>query len=148
MTNIPRAYRESSAEGATHIGLLLSVYDALVEDISLAGEAAEQADLVSRCQHSQHGLLLLGHLEDWIPLLDDAALQQTLLTLYAYIRGEILRLQATKTRAGFVDLAMRVSETRAAWHKKERRALLELQHQNGAPTSSDEAEMSGICWFG
>lgn len=149
MTNILRAYRTSSADGATHIGLLLSVYDSLVEDISLAGEAAQRADLGSRCRHSQHALLLLGHLEDWISLLDDVGLQQSLRTFYAYVRTEVLRLQATDCKGGFPELAMRVSETRAAWQKKESHAASILEYSPPAlAANSEEPAVSGICWFG
>lgn len=122
MTNILRAYRTSSAEGATHIGLLLSVYDALAEDIALSGEAEQNADLPARCRHSQHALLLLGHLESWVPSLEDATLEQSLLCFYKYIRAELLRLQTVRSREGFVELAMRVCEARAAWQSKQAQA--------------------------
>lgn len=128
MTNSSRAYRTSSAEGATHIGLLLSVYDALAEDMRFAGEAIDGSDVAARCQYSQHALLLLGHLESWVPLLeDDAVLQESLTCFYMYLRGELLRLQAVTRGDGFAELAMHVCETRAVWQKKQSQARPHVQ---------------------
>ena len=45
MTSSVRAYRNSATEGATHIDILLACYDALAEDIRMAGNAAVKGDL-------------------------------------------------------------------------------------------------------
>jgi flagellin-specific chaperone FliS len=112
------AYRISAIEGATHLDVLLACYDALAEDIRLAGEASAAGDIAARCGYSQHALLVLGHLQDWIPLLEDASLQESLACFYQYLRQEILRLQSPALRSEYAPLAMRVCETRAVWQKK------------------------------
>jgi flagellin-specific chaperone FliS len=122
--DILRAYR-TATEGATHIGLLLAVYDALAEDLILAGEAAARNDLGSRCRYSEHAFLLLGHLESWVPLLEEPALEQSILCFYQYVRGELLRLQASRSKDDFAKLAMTICETRATWQKKQASAFRE-----------------------
>jgi flagellin-specific chaperone FliS len=114
-----RAYRNSATEGATHIDILLACYDALAEDIRLAGMFAVKGDVVSRCRHSEHALLLIGHLESWVPLLDDAELTASLTSFYTFLRAEILRLQISNELEEFMALALVVCETRAAWQKKQ-----------------------------
>jgi flagellin-specific chaperone FliS len=150
MTNSLRAYRTSAAEGATHIGLLLSVYDALAEDMRFAGEAAANGDIAARCRHSQHALLLLGHLESWVPLLDDdAVLQESLTRFYMYLRSEMLRLQAAERGEGFDELAMRVCETRAVWQKKQSQppSLVQMPlHEIMPPEKEEEGSDSRLCW--
>ena len=118
-----RAYRSSATEGATHIDILLACYDALAEDIRLAGKSAVVGDVVTRCRYSEHALLLIGHLESWISLLDDSELAANLVSFYSYLRAEILRLQLCSESDKFLAFALVVGETRAAWQKKQNTAL-------------------------
>src|SRR5215469_10056253 len=113
MTTSVRAYRASATEGATHIDILLACYDALAEDIRLAGKSAVAGDVAARCRHSEHALLLIGHLESWISLLQDSELEVNLVTFYSYLRAEILRLQLCVESDKFMALALVVGETRA-----------------------------------
>jgi flagellin-specific chaperone FliS len=119
MTSSLRAYRNSATEGATHIDILLACYDAVAEDIRLAGKFAVNGDVVSRCRHSEHALLLIGHLESWVLLLDDPELTGSLTGFYEYLRAEILRLQITNELEKFMALALVVCETRAAWQNRQ-----------------------------
>lgn len=119
MNRSVRAYRSSATDGATHLDVLLACYDALAGDIRFAGESAAKGDVVGRCRHSQRGLLLLGHLESWIPLLDESDLRASLEGFYAYLRSEILRLQVSTDVDSFKNLALIVCETRAVWQSKQ-----------------------------
>lgn len=112
-------YRSAAAEGATFIGLLLVVYDALASDLQSAAHAARRNDIAARCNASNHALLLLAHLESWIPSLDDPALGESLTQFYAYLRAQTLAVQASAMPEAFEELARLVSETRAIWHRKE-----------------------------
>ena len=113
-----RAYRMSSVEGATHLDVLLACYDALAEDIRLAGEAAGVGDFTARCRYSQHALLVLGQLQNWVPLLENEILGGSLSGFYEYLRKKLLCLQSCVESHQFSDLAMSVCETRAVWQKK------------------------------
>jgi flagellin-specific chaperone FliS len=150
MTNNLHAYRTSSAEGATYIGLLLSVYDALAEDLRFAGDAAANGDISCRCRYSQHALLLLGHLESWVPLLeDDAVLQESLTLFYTYLRSQILGLQVAGEEEGFAELAMKICETRAVWQKKQSQAPSAVQvlaSEFSPPEIPEDGDNSRFCW--
>lgn len=113
------AYRISAIEGATHLDVLLACYDALAEDIRLAGEASAVGDIATRCRYTQHAILVLGHLQDWIPLLGNATLEESLAAFYEYLRKELLRLQSSVRQPEFVSLAMKVCETRAVWQQRQ-----------------------------
>ena len=118
MNNSLYAYRISAIEGCSQVDVLLACYDAVAEDIRLAGSATERGEIDLRCQYTQHALLILGHLESWLSLLESSILGESLTVFYAYVRRELLRLQASPHSEEFADLAMRVCETRAAWQKK------------------------------
>lgn len=123
MTRSVCAYRSSVTEGATHVDILLACYDALAEDIRLAGKSAVEGDVAARCRYSEHALILIGHLESWISLLDDSELAKNLVSFYSYLRAEILRLQSCLESDEFMALALVVAETRATWQKKQNAAL-------------------------
>ena len=118
MTNSVRSYRASSADGASQIDLLIAVYDALAEEIRMAGDAAVRGDIAARCHRSQRAFVLLGCLESWISSLNEPALEDTLASFYVYIRKELMRLQAVADESQFGELAMQICETRAAWQQR------------------------------
>jgi flagellin-specific chaperone FliS len=125
-TDSLRAYRDSADEFGTHVDVLLACYDALTDDIRSAGSAVVAGDVPARCRHSHRALLLLGHLESWVSLLDDDPLQQALTGFYQYVRAELLRLQAAAEVGSYTILAMRVCEARAAWQRKQANAKARL----------------------
>jgi hypothetical protein len=106
-------------------------YDALSEDIRSSGSAVAAADISARCRHSHHALLLLGHLESWVSLLDDEPLQQALAQFYQHIRTELLRLQAAVETSGYTNLAMRICEARAAWQCRQAKESSRFAAQSG-----------------
>ena len=140
MTRSVRAYRNSATEGATHIDILLACYDAVAEDVRLAGKFAAKGDVVARCRHSQRALLIIGHLESWIALLDDADLSTSLASFYQYLRAEILQMQTSSELDRFVSLALVVCETRAIWQRKQSEGLTHPGTGPQAPYSIGESD--------
>ncbi len=118
MTTTANAYRAASLEHASHLDLLLASYDALAQDLRLAGVAAEGGHIAERCRRSGHALQLLGHLESWTELLGEPALESSLATFYTFVRGELMRSQGYEIAEHFTHLALLVCEVRAAWQGK------------------------------
>lgn len=118
MNSSLHGYRSSAVDGAGHIDVLLACYDALAEDVRLAGQAADTGDFAERCRHSQHALLLLGHLQNWTSYLANQKLEESLTTFYEYVRSKLLILQSASEASHFSALAMAICETRAVWQQK------------------------------
>jgi len=144
MTRSVRAYRSSATDGATHIDILLACYDAVAEDIRLAGKSAAKNDVAARCRHSERALLLIGHLESWASLLEDAGLVASLASFYEYLRVEILRLQLSSELDKYMSLALVVCETRAAWQKRQSAELSQPGAGVEPPYSIGEADDSTL----
>ena len=147
MTNSVRSYRASAADGATQIDLLIAVYDALAEDIRVAGGAAARGDIAGRCRQSQRAFVLLGCLESWVSSLNDPALEEGLSRFYVYVRTELMRLQNVAEDRPFAELAMLVGETRAAWQQRKSQAAtsavaVEIQ----APSVAEEGVSASLRW--
>ena len=136
-----RAYRHSATEGANHIDILLACYDALAEDMRLAGQSALRGDIPARCRHSEHALLLIGHLESWVSFLDDVNLAASLTNFYEHLRAEVLRLQVSLDFNDYMNLALVVCEVRATWQKKLSTEL--SQRGTAAATQHPLAECDG-----
>lgn len=134
------AYRQAAAEGASHIGLLLVVYDALADNLQRAAQSVARKDIATRCNLSNHSLTVIGHLESWVSLLDEAALRESLTTFYSHLRGEILRLQAVPTPEAFEALARDVRETRAVWQQKETSSRYAVSAARPAGSTNDIEE--------
>lgn len=146
MTDNVRSYRASAAEGASHMDLLLSVYDALAEDIRLAGDAAVRGDIPARCRQSQRAFVLLGCLESWISLLNEPALEENLARFYAYIRSELVRLQSVSEGKQFAELAMQVCETRAAWQQRKSQAATTVSVGPEVNPTREDDTPARLCW--
>ena len=145
------AYRTASASGATHIGLLLLVYDGLASDFRGASEAVSRGDIAGRCTYSNHATLLLGHLEEWCALLDDARLAKSLKVFYGHLRVQLLQYQRNGKPQDFSRLAGLVADTRAVWQLKEqqltskRDALVEVEGLTGVTSGGDD-ELESLSW--
>ena len=133
-------YRQVAAEGATYIGLLTVVLDSLAEDVRLAGIAATRGDIPGRCSASNHAFLLLGHLESWADEMDEPALKTSLLSFYCYVRNALIALQAETNEQRFRDLAIHVTQLRAAWQAKEVEVLQSRNKWKQENTSPMPAE--------
>lgn len=145
------AYRTASASGATHIGLLLLVYDALASDFQKASGAVSRGDIAARCLYSNHALLLLGHLEEWCVLLNDESLATSLKSFYGHLRVNLLQYQTKGTPQDFSGLAIVVAETRAVWRLKEQQSagkanLLSEVKDSMSGTSCDDDEVGCSSW--
>ena len=123
------AYRMAAASGATHLGLLVLVYDALAADLQRAAAAIQRGSISERCGASNHALALLGHLESWTRLMDSPGLSESLDHFYAYLRAQILSLQRGSTAEDFFILSELVSTMRSTWQQKEAMLLEQLTTQ-------------------
>ena len=113
------AYQMAAADGATHAGMVVLVYDGIAKDLIHAARAIRENSIERRCAASEHALLLIGNLEQWIEAMDDPQLAEALRGFYAMLRTRIVQMQAIAEASGFEDLAQLVFDTRAAWQAKE-----------------------------
>lgn len=114
------AYQMAAADGATHVGLMVLVYDAIAADLVKASKAVRDRDVELRCSRSNHALLLLGHLDSWIDLIDEPILATSMRQFYAMVRARIMQLQAAADADEFDQLADLISQTRACWQQKDK----------------------------
>jgi flagellin-specific chaperone FliS len=132
------AYQNAAASGATQVALLQLVYTRLAQDFLQAAQAIHRADIDARCAASKHALLLLAHLESWLPSMGDPGLVQSLTAFYQMLRASVLREQANLSATQLEACAQLILETRAAWQSKEENLLSKTYTRSLEPPAEDQ----------
>ncbi|MES2394211.1 MAG: flagellar export chaperone FliS [Acidobacteriota bacterium] len=114
---IQQSYRQSSIEGASPIGLVIALYDALAADLRRATDALRRDDIETRCAELHHAALILGQLEDWIDHKEGGDLAESLTAFYGYLRAKMLQASLQKSATLLEDQIELILGVRTAWHQ-------------------------------
>jgi flagellar secretion chaperone FliS len=63
MIDFTQTYRKSQANDASKIGLVVSLYEAIIADLAGAAAAIREANIEKRAADLQHALTVLGYLQ-------------------------------------------------------------------------------------
>ena len=63
MIDFTQTYRKTQANGASKIGLVIALYEAIVADFAAAVAAIREGDIEKRSAELQHALTVLGYLQ-------------------------------------------------------------------------------------
>lgn len=118
MYSTDMAYRRTAAEGASGLGLLISLYDALASDLRLAASAQRANDIAKRTEKAKHALVLVGFLENWINP-ESGDLAQKLHGFYSKVRKGVITAQLKQSADILESLMTETLSIREAWHKLE-----------------------------
>jgi flagellar secretion chaperone FliS len=88
-----RSYRRAAVQEATPAGLVVILYDILVDDLRRAIAAMQNSEVEEHCCRLKHAHSALQVLEGSLDLAKGGDTARSLAHFYAHIRGEILRAQ-------------------------------------------------------
>lgn len=125
MTRTDLIYRQTAAEEASGLGLLIALYDTLARDLGRAAEAERANDLPKRGREITHALLVIGHLEAWLSQGSGGELAQQLRTFYAKLRRNLVQAQLKRSPEALEVEMASVLKVREIWQKA---------HQGGLPS--------------
>jgi flagellar protein FliS len=117
--NAASSYRHSSIEGASPIGLVVALYDRLIEDLQLAADALRRNDIEARCHALNHASLVLGQLQDWIDPTATDPLRQNLLDFYHLLRTRLLEASLKRSAEILVEQIELIAGVRSAWQRRD-----------------------------
>ena len=83
-------YRNCSVGGASAIGLMIALFDALVRDLRRAAEAIHRGDIEARCRELDHALLVIGQMESWVDVKNGGEPARQLSVFYRYLRAKLM----------------------------------------------------------
>lgn len=127
------AYRKTAVQGASGFGLLIALCDTLAGDLRRAAEAERNNDIERRCREVNHGLLVIGFLEDSVMRGKRGELSEKLIAFYGSLRRKMLQAQAKRSAAMLEEQMARVVDLRKLWHE------LEVRNQDTAEAWSQSS---------
>ena len=113
------AYQQSSAQGASPIGLVLSLYDTILRDFRRADAAINKGDVETRVSELNHALVVIAHLQSVLDFEHGADAAKRFNSFYEITRGMILSVNVDTNRDTLQKLIQMYSSTRQAWHQAE-----------------------------
>lgn len=111
------AYRETASLGASPVGMVVLLYERLVQDIHNAVAALDAHDVELRSRHVNHALLILQQLQGTLNFDAGAQSARQLDAFYNVVRGKLLEAQIRQSRELMLQQAKAVAEVREAWAK-------------------------------
>ena len=113
-------YRELGSRGAHPVGLVVRLYDALVEDFRRAAEAVNTGKIERRTVALNHALLILAELEGTLDHERGGQVAKHLKGLYQVARPMIIEANLHSSIGKIERLASLFLPVRQAWRQAER----------------------------
>ncbi len=113
------AYQQASAQGASPIGLVLSLYDTILRDFRRADAAMAQGNTETRVFELNHSLTVIAHLQSVLDFERGADAAKRFNSFYEVTRGMILSVNVKPKRETLHKLIEMYSSMRQAWQQAE-----------------------------
>lgn len=108
-------YRNCSVGGASTIGLMIALLDALVRDLRRAADAIHRDDIEGRCRELDHALLVIGQLESWADVKNGGEPARRLSVFYRYLRVKLMEASIRQSGSLLEALMETVLHVRSKW---------------------------------
>jgi flagellar biosynthetic protein FliS len=135
---IASLYRQTSARGSNPVGLVVKLYDAILEDFRRAGEAIRAEDIERRTSAFNHALLIIAELESVLDHDRGGSVAQQLRGFYSVTRAMIVEANIQSSLAKTEKLAELFVPLKQAWQVVEHdvaRGKVDLSGMNVSPDS-------------
>ncbi len=119
MTNIQQSYREAAVRGASPVGLVVRLYEQMIEDLRQVDIAIEQNDIQRRSNRIKHAILVLGHLQSSLDFAHGGKVAENLDNFYNVLRQNLLQVQFFPSKRALAQQITDLRVLREAWVKVE-----------------------------
>lgn len=117
------AYREAAIRGASQVGLVVMMYDMLIEDLAGAADAVRSGDVEKRTADTKHALAVLEQLQGRLNMDGGGEAAINMDRLYSITRAKLLEASIKNSAAIFKEQARIFTELRGAWQQVEGKPL-------------------------
>ena len=117
---IASAYRQISARGTSPVGLVVKLYDAILEDFRRSLAALESGDVERRVNSLNHALVIIAELESVLDFERGGSVATQLRGFYEVTRMMIVEANMGTTREKLEKLRDLYLPLRQAWEHVER----------------------------
>jgi flagellar protein FliS len=120
MTAANLSYRTSSSRTSSGVGLVILLYEQLVQDLRRAAAAIDGIDIEARTFELGHALEVVGNLQARLDMQAGGRVAQNLDRFYAALQAGILEAQTAVSKPLLMRLIENVLSVREAWLDVER----------------------------
>jgi len=113
------AYQQNAAQGASPIGLVLSLYDTILRDFRRALDAINRGNVETRVAELNHSLVVIAHLQSVLDFERGADAAKRFNSFYEVTRGMILSVNVEANRDTLQKLIEMYRSMRQAWQQAE-----------------------------
>jgi len=136
------AYREAAWLGATPVGVVVLLYDRLLQDIHEAATAMKSTDVEARALHVNHALLVLQQLQGRLDFAAGGTAARQLDAFYSLIRGKLLEAQIRQSPELLLAQAQAIAQVREGWAEVERSTSQATADVVPAPPETSSSELA------
>jgi flagellar secretion chaperone FliS len=109
------SYRRMAVENASSVGLVVILYDLLVNDLRLAIQALERGDVAGRSTAVKHAFLVLQQLQGSLNREKGGEAAKHLSHFYTVLRGKIWEAHVKRSDEIFREQIRLLLDVRQAW---------------------------------
>lgn len=118
--NARSEYLENSVRGASPLGLIVKLYEQLVEDLRRAIAALDGNQIDQRTNAINHALLIIGQLQGRLNHEAGAGVANDLDHFYNVIRDKLFQAQVAQSKPMLSEVMSALLEVRGAWQEADR----------------------------
>jgi flagellar protein FliS len=142
MPDARNVYRERAVQGASRVGLVVLLYEQMIEDLRRALEALEHNQIELRTRCINHTILVLGHLQNTLNMDQGGKVACNLERFYNLLRAKLVEAQGRASKELLKAQIESLLSLRDAWIEVDRadrvaRAGSETGASSGQPPARD-----------
>jgi flagellar protein FliS len=130
------SYRRAAVQNASSVGLVIILYDLLVEDLRKAIAAIERRDVEGRSAALKHGFSVLQQLQGSLDMKKGGVAAKNLARFYAVMRCRILEAHVKISSEILNEQIALLLDVRGAWQQ--------VDPANAAPANAAPAAAAGV----
>jgi len=116
------SYRVVAAQGASPVGLVVQLYEQMIQDLVRAVQALQHNNTERRTREINHALTVLGCLQGTLDMRRGGNVAGDLWRFYTSVRARLLEAQGSASRQLLEEQISCLLEVRQAWVEVEREA--------------------------
>jgi len=126
------AYRQSQVRGATQVGLVVLLYEQMIDDLRHATEHLQQKQIELRTGRINHAILVLGHLQSTLDIERGGKVARHLERYYNLLRSKLMEAQARASQPLLTEQIAILLKLRDAW--------LAVDRSESGPQSAEQPD--------
>ncbi|HWF40007.1 MAG TPA: flagellar export chaperone FliS [Candidatus Acidoferrales bacterium] len=133
---IAAQYRQTSTQGRHPVGMVVKLYDAILEDFRRALSAVRSGNVEQRVSALNHSLLIIAELEGVLDHERGGEVAKHLKGFYRVTRAMILEENVRARSEGLEKLISLYMPVRQAWQQAEQELASESRAETKAPSAT------------